>query len=126
VAAGGLVGTVRSAAAHIATVELLTDPNFRVGVSLQGGNTGSAAGTGRDRPMRIEVLSTKRPQPVEKVGAVISTSGLSNEKFPKAIPIGRVSKVVTAPGAIEPEIEVVPMVDPLQLSYLQVLLWLPQ
>lgn len=126
VAAGGLVGTVRSAATHIATVELLTDPNFRVGVSLQGANTGSAAGTGRDLPMRVEVLSTNHAKPAEKVGDVISTSGLSNEKFPKAIPVGRVSKVVTVPGAIEPEIEIVPLVNPLQLSYLQVLLWLPQ
>ncbi len=126
VAAGGLVGTVRSAAAHIATVELITDPNFRVGVSLQGANTGSAAGTGRSLPMRVEVLSTNRPRPTQKVGDVVSTSGLLNEKFPKAIPVGRVSKVITVPGAIEPEIQIAPLVDPSQLSYLQVLLWLPQ
>ncbi len=126
IAAGGLVGTVRSAAAHISTIELLTDPNFRVGVSLQGGNTGSAAGTGRSLPMRVEVLSTNKPRPVQKVGDVLSTSGLVNEKFPRAIPVGRISKVITVPGAIEPEIQIVPLVDPSQLTYLQVLLWLPQ
>lgn len=125
-AAGGLVGTVVSAAAHIATVELVTDPNFEVGVSLSGGNIGSAAGAGRLLPMRVDVVSTDRDPPQEKVGQIVTTSGLAMEKFPKGIPVGKVSKVVQTPGAIEPEIDLTPLIDPTSVSYLDIALWSPQ
>lgn len=125
-AAGGLVGTVVSAASHIATVELVTDPNFDVGVSLQGGNTGSAQGSGRLLPMKVDVVSTDHAPPKEKVGQVISTSGLPMEKFPKGIPVGRVSKIVKVTGASEPEIDLTPIIDPTSISYLDIALWSPQ
>jgi len=126
VAAGGLVGTVQSASPHTATIELLTDPNFEVGVSLQGGNTGSAEGAGRTLPMKVSVISTNQPMPVQKVGDLLSTSGLEMEKFPKGIPVGKVSKVVKVPGAIEPEIDLTPVVNSATISFVQVLLWSPQ
>ena len=126
VAAGGLVGTVQSASRGTATIELLTDPNFAVGVGLQGGNVGSAAGTGRTLPMRITVDSTRLKPPAQKVGDILSTSGLHLERFPRGIPVGRVSKFARSAGAVEPEIEVTPIVDVSQLSFIQVLLWSPQ
>lgn len=126
VAAGGLVGTVESVSQHDATVELLTDPNFAVGVDLQGGNVGSAQGTGRTLPLRVTVETPQDRPPVEKVGTAVTTSGLALEKFPKGIPVGQVSKVTTDPGAVEPEIEITPFVNTDQLSYLDVLLWSPQ
>lgn len=126
VAAGGLVGTVQSASRHAATIELLTDPNFNVGVSLQGGNVGSASGAGRTLPLHITVDSTNLKAPAQKVGDVLTTSGLKLERFPKAIPVGKVTKVRQVPGAVEPDIEITPLVNLNQLSYLQVLLWSPQ
>lgn len=125
VAAGGLVGSVLTATAHTSTVRLLTDPSFAVGVSLQGGNVGSAAGQGRGQPMRITVDSTNLPPPVMKVGDALVTSGLVSEKFPKGIPVGKVSKVTNPPGSGEPELAVAPLVNPARLSYLQILLWSP-
>lgn len=125
VAAGGLVGSVLSASAHTATVRLLTDPSFAVGVSLQGGNVGSAAGQGRSQPMHVTIDSTNLPAPVMKPGDTVVTSGLSLEKFPKGVPVGKVTKVSTPPGGTEPNIELTPLVNPAQLSYLQVLLWSP-
>ena len=125
-AAGGLVGTVVSTSSRIATVELVSDPNFRVGVSLSGGNTGSAAGAGRLLPMKVDVVSTDHSPPQEQVGQIVVTSGLAMERFPKGIPVGKVSKVVTIPGAIEPEIDLQPVVDPTSISYLDVALWSPQ
>ncbi|HET9076042.1 MAG TPA: rod shape-determining protein MreC [Acidimicrobiales bacterium] len=125
VAAGGLVGTVLAATSHTATVRLLTDPSFAVGVGLQGGNVASASGQGRFEPMRVTIDSTKLPAPVMKVGDTVVTTGLSLEKFPKGIPVGKVSKVSTPPGAAEPTIELAPLVNPTRLSYLQVLLWSP-
>lgn len=126
VAAGGLVGSVQAASGHVATIELLTDPNFDVGVSLQGGNVGSAAGAGLNLPLRVTVDSTKLTPPAEKVGDIVTTSGLKMERFPKAIPVGKVSLVRRSAGAVEPEIQITPLVDLNQLSYLQVLLWSPQ
>ena len=126
VAAGGLVGTVQSASRHAATIELLTDPNFNVGVTLQGGNIGSASGAGRTLPLHITVDSTNLKAPTQKVGDVLTTSGLKLERFPKAIPVGKVSKMRQVPGAVEPDIEITPLVDLNQLSFLQVLLWSPQ
>ena len=126
VAAGGLVGTVQSASRRTATIELLTDPNFSVGVNLQGGNVGSASGAGRTLPLHITVDSTNLHAPAQKVGDVLTTSGLKLERFPKAIPVGKVSKARQIPGAVEPDIEITPMVNLNQLSYLQILLWTPQ
>lgn len=126
VAAGGLVGTVQLVTTHTATVELLTDPSFAVGVSLQGGNVGSAAGQGRTQPMRITVDTTQLAVPKMKAGDPIVTSGLQLEKFPPGIPVGRVTKVISSPVADEPVIDVTPFVDTSQLDYLQVMLWSPQ
>jgi rod shape-determining protein MreC len=126
VAAGGLVGTVESASAHIATVQLLSDPDFDVGVSLPGANVGSAAGAGRTLPLHITVDTPQLKPPIDRIGDILSTSGLPLEKFPKGIPVGRVSRFDAVPGAIEPEIDIVPIVNPAELSYLDVLLWSPQ
>ena len=136
VAAQGLVGIVIAASARTATVDLITDPNFVVGVALAGGNTGSAAGGGRTDPMKVSVVSPCQqsttggqciaiPAPVQKVGDVLLTSGVDREKFPKAIPVGKVSAVSTPPGAVEPDITMTPLVNASELSYVEVLLWAP-
>lgn len=126
VAAGGLVGTVSSVSSKTATVVLLTDPTFVVGVKLEGGNTGSATGSGRGQPLRVSVVTTAQAPPAMKKGDDVVTSGLDLEKFPPNIPVGKVVTASTTPGASEPEIDLTPMVDLSQLTYLQVLLWSPQ
>ncbi len=125
VAVGGLVGTVVSAGSTTSTVRLMGDPSFSVGVSLPGGNVGSASGQGQGKSLTVTVDTTSLKPPVLKVGEVISTSGLSLEAFPKGIPVGRVSKVSSQPGSLEPAIELTPVVDVAQFSFLQVLLWSP-
>ena len=126
VAAGGLVGTVGSVSAHTATVLLLTDPSFAVGVRLSGGNTGSAEGSGRGGPLRVNVVSPNLAPPVMTTGQTVVTSGLNNEKFPPNIPVGRVTSAQMAPGASEPDIDLAPFVNMSGLSYLEILLWSPQ
>jgi rod shape-determining protein MreC len=126
VAAGGLVGSVGSVSAHTATVVLLTDPSFVVGVKLAGGNTGSAQGSGRGQALKVSVISTNQPAPAMAKGQAVVTSGLSNEKFPPNIPVGKVLSAKTPAGASEPDITLAPLVDMSGLSYLQVLLWSPQ
>jgi len=126
VAAGGLVGTVSSAGAHRATILLLSDPTFSVGVRLPGSNVGNAQGAGRGQPLRVTVVTTNLAAPTVKKGDVMLTSGLDTEKFPPYIPVGRVASVVTPPGSSEPDITLSPLVDLTQLTYLQVVLWSPQ
>ena len=126
VAAGGLVGSVGSVSAHTATVVLLTDPSFVVGVRLAGGNTGSAEGSGRGQSLKVSVITTNQPAPSMTKGESVVTSGLSNEKFPPNIPVGKVIKARTVPGASEPDITLAPLVNLNDLSYLQILLWSPQ
>jgi rod shape-determining protein MreC len=126
VAAGGLVGTVNSVSASTATVLLLTDPTFAVGVRLDPANVGTAQGEGRGQPLRVVVDTTSQPVPKLKKGHPLVTSGLDLEKFPPNLPVGRVASFTPTPGAVEPEITVDPFVNVAQLAYLKVLLWSPQ
>jgi rod shape-determining protein MreC len=125
VAAGGLVGTVSSASSHTATVILLTDPTFAVGVRLPGSNVGTAQGNGRGQPLHVSVDTTDLSPPAVKVGEVVVTSGLDLEKFPPYIPVGRVTAVSVPAGSVEPDITIKPVAD-LASPYLQVILWSPQ
>jgi rod shape-determining protein MreC len=126
VAAGGLVGTVTAVSSKTATIVLLTDPTFAVGVRLAGNNVGTASGAGRGLPLRVTVDTTSQSPPAMAKGDAVVTSGLLSERFPPNIPVGRVNSAATTPGASEPDITLTPLVDLSQLSYLQVLLWSPQ
>ena len=126
VAAGGLVGSIESVGSSTATIVLITDPSFVVGVKLAGDNTGSAEGSGRGQSLKVSVITTNQSPPAMKRGDTVVTSGLNNEKFPPNIPVGRVLNASTPPGASEPDINLAPLVNLSRLSYLQVLLWSPQ
>jgi rod shape-determining protein MreC len=126
VAADGLVGSVLSAGSHTAVVVLLTDPTYAVGVQLPGSNVGTAEGVGMADPLRVTVVSTSLAAPKVKVGQELVTSGLNFEKYPPNIPVGRVTSASTSPGQSEPDIDLAPLVNLQQLSYVQVLMWAPQ
>jgi rod shape-determining protein MreC len=126
VAAGGLVGNVSQVSSRTATITLLSDPNFAVGVRLDANNVGSAAGIGRGQPLKVTIDSTKAPTPKLRKGQVVSTSGLQLEKFPPGVPVAKVAQVLTPAGSVEPEISLTPIVNLESLNYLQVLLWSPQ
>lgn len=123
VAAGGLVGSVSEAYSHTATVTLLSDPTFAVGVLLPGGNVGLAQGVGRADPLKVTVVSTTLPTPKLKSGQIVVTSGLDLEKFPANIPVGRVVSAVIPAGESEPEVMIQPLVPLDQLRFLQVVIW---
>ncbi len=126
VAAGGLVGSVEQVSSKTATVLLLTDPTFAVGVRLGPVNVGSAQGLGRGEPLRVTVDTTTQAPPKLAKGQAVVSSGLDLEKFPPNIPVGQVASVTQEPGAAEPDITLTPLVNPAQLSFLQVLIWAPE
>lgn len=124
VAAGGLVGSISQASAHNATVLLLTDPSFDIGVRLgAGGQVANATGEGRGYDLRV----TGVPNSVKVTkGEALSTSGLALEKFPPGIPVGRVASVSSPADSLQSSVKLAPLVDPYKLLYVQVMLWSPQ
>jgi rod shape-determining protein MreC len=126
VAAGGLVGSVERVSSKTASIVLLTDPTFAVGVRLGAQNVGTAQGIGRGDPLRVTVDTTSRPPPKLAKGQAVVTSGLDLEKFPPNIPVGQVATVTQEAGAAEPDITLTPFARLGQLAFLQVLIWSPQ
>lgn len=128
---GGLIGSiVAPVSSSTATIQLISDPSFVVGVKMAGNNTGSAQGAGRDEALRVTVISTSTaagaiPPPKVTEGETLYTSGLDTEKFPENIPVGKVVSVKTSPDGGEPTATLSPLMDLDALDYLQVLLWSP-
>ena len=81
-----------------------------------------AGGNGPGRPLRLDLVDAKTR--VTK-GDQVVTSGLQGGRFPAGIPVGRISSVTTAPGAIQPDVEVDPIVDLHRLEFVKVLQWAP-
>jgi rod shape-determining protein MreC len=123
VAASGLVGRVIRVSHVRATVLLVTDPSSNVGVRIvSSGEVAVAGGNGPGRPLRLDFVDAKTT--VKKSDAVV-TSGLQGGRYPPGLPVGKVSSVVTAPGAIQPDVEVDPIVDLHRLEFVKVLQWSP-
>jgi rod shape-determining protein MreC len=88
VTGAGLVGRVREAGPHSATVQTVADPLIRINAYLvQSALEGTVSGgTG---PLRMDVLP--RPDAAAKVGEWALTSGLG-ASYPRGIPIGEVTR----------------------------------
>jgi rod shape-determining protein MreC len=124
VSGSGLVGKVVEASRKRATVLLLSDSSFSVGIRLSAsGDVGVADGTGAHRLLNVRLID-----PGTKVakGEVVVTSGLQQSVFPPGIPIGTVVSARTPAGALQQEVTVEPAVDLRRLEFLTVLQWSPQ
>jgi rod shape-determining protein MreC len=122
VTGAGLVGQVSQASGGSATIELLTDPDFRVGVRLSTtGDLGTARGRGRDEPLSVDSAINPRTDVAEGTGVV--TSGVDRSAYPPGIPVGTVADAREGSGGLALDLDVTPLVDVDQLSYLTVMLW---
>jgi rod shape-determining protein MreC len=126
VAPGGLVGDVLSVTAHTAIVDLLTDPNFVVGVRLADGVVGSAQGYGRASPLRVTFDSPPPAGFHMTKGQAVTTSGEDLDKFPSGIPVASVASFADPIGATTPTVTLTPNVALAKLGYLSVEIWSPQ
>jgi rod shape-determining protein MreC len=124
VTGGGLVGRVSQVSGSRATVELVSDPEFRVGVRLaDSGALGTARGQGRGEPLVVD--ASLEPGTDVAAGAGVVTSGVDRSVYPDAIPVGKVRTTREAAGGLSLELIVDPLVDVDRLSYLSILLWEP-
>jgi rod shape-determining protein MreC len=124
VTGAGLVGKVVAVSKERATVLLLTDPSFNVGIRLAGsGDVGVARGNGNRQPMPVDLVDLGT-----KVSGheVVLTSGLQGSVFPPGIPVGTVRSATVRPGSLQHQISIDPIVDLPRLDYVKVLLWEPK
>lgn len=120
----GLVGTVTKSLGGSAIVRLITDPSFATSVYA-----------GRDRHPGSITTATEPSgdllfEPVDadagvRMNDVVYTAGTTDlavpSRYPRAIPVGRVSRVDLGDGRLDRQIYVTPAADLLRLEEVQVL-----
>jgi rod shape-determining protein MreC len=124
VTGAGLVGKVVAVSQERATILLLTDPSFNVGIRLSGsGDVGVARGNGTRQPLPVDLVDVGT-----KVagGEVVVTSGLQGSVFPPGVPVGKVRSAKVAPGSLQHEVSIDPVVDLSRLDFVKVLIWEPK
>ena len=120
----GLAGRITQVSANSATVDLITDPEIRVGVRLAStGDLGTARGQGRGDPLVVD--SSIGPRVEIAAGEGVVTSGVDRSVYPPGIPVGTVKTSRSGSGGLALELVVEPSVDFDRLSYLTVLQWQP-
>lgn len=124
VTAGGLIGSVSSVSRHLATVTLLDNPLYSVGVrDVRTGSVGVAVGEGQGND--DQVININVGQQVRR-GDDLVTSGLPLEHFPAGIPVGKVTAVFSTSGAFQLDVSMRPTPDLVDLQFVRALLWSPQ
>jgi len=106
----GAVGTVLRVAGHDADVQLTVDSGFGVDVIVERtGARGFVRGSGDRSKYAVRVEYVPRSDLVE-VGDLLVTSGVGC-RFPKGIPVARITKVVRRDFGIYQTVEAEPSVD---------------
>jgi rod shape-determining protein MreC len=124
VTGGGLAGRVSQVSKGSSTIELITDPEFQVGVRLvDTGELGTARGQGRDEPMVVD--SGLEPGTEVPEDSALVTSGVDRSAYPDAIPIAKVVDTREGSGGLSLELIAEPLVDVDRLTFVNILLWEP-
>jgi rod shape-determining protein MreC len=122
VTGAGLVGRISRASGSEATVELLTDPDYRVGVRVaSSGELGTARGRGRDEPMTVDTAIDIDAEVADGTGLV--TSGVDRSAYPAGIPVGEVTSTRQGSGGLALDLVIEPLADIDNLSYVSVMRW---
>ena len=121
----GLVGKIVQVNAHRSTVQLLTDPDFAVGVRLPNGLTGTARGQGRGKDLVVDTRLEPDSKDIPKAGTAMVTSGIDHSAFPADIPVAKVKETKRASGGLTLDLVVQPLADTERLAFVTVLLQEP-
>jgi rod shape-determining protein MreC len=125
---GGLVGRVVDVGEHRASVQLLTDPDFRVGVRfVTSQRFGTASGQGAGRALLIDTgIEPGEPDAALPALEIVTTSGIDERSsFPASIPVGKVTRTREANGGLTLEVFAQPLADLGELSFVSVVLTTP-
>ena len=107
---GGVVGIVQRVAGDTVDVKLVVDPESAVDVVVERtGTRGIVRGTGDLTKYALRVEYTQRTDEVD-VGDLLVTSGVGR-RFPRGIPVARVTRVIKRDFGIYQEVEAEPTVD---------------
>jgi rod shape-determining protein MreC len=121
VSGDGLVGRITQVTSSRSTIQLITDPDFRVGVRLQPDQVlGTARGNGKGAPLVVDTGLDANT--TLATGGLVVTSGTDRSAFPASIPVGKVTSTEKASGGLTLNLIVTPMADTQRLNYLTVLL----
>ena len=119
---GGLVGRVVAASHGTATVQLLTDGQFKVGIVYGNDQFATLQGQGAGKPLALNDVSPNTK--ITKKTALV-TNGLAGAQFPRNIPVARIVSIHTVSGATQKAVLAEPLADLGTLTYVQVVQWSP-
>jgi rod shape-determining protein MreC len=126
VASGGLVGRVWQAWNGGASVLLLDDPDFGVGVRMvTHRNVGAAQGEAGESTLLVQLAGPIAPRARPRPDEIVITSGQSPSTVPPGIPVGRVVKTNVSVDGLHVNSVIAPYVDVGSLEYVRVLQWFP-
>jgi rod shape-determining protein MreC len=120
--AGGLVGRVVAASHDSATVQLITDGQFKVGVVYGHDQFATVQGQGAGKPLAVNFVGPNTPV---TVGTSMLTNGLTGSSYPMNLPVGTITSVRSVTGAIQKDVTAKPAADLGTLTYVAVLQWSP-
>jgi rod shape-determining protein MreC len=104
----GLVGRVTTVGPSTATVLLANDPDFTVGVRMEGSNElGFATGRGGDT-LSVQLLNGRAK--VKKGDRLVTFGSQNNKPFVPGVPVGEVTKVERTTGSLTRTVQVRPFV----------------
>lgn len=124
VSGSGLVGSVVQVSDSRATVRLITDRSFQVGVTVAGApGQGIVSGQGdetRVQASQFALITDLQPD------NVLVTSGARRSLFPSGIPVGTITSVTTDDTNQQKTAEVRLLSDMNDLTYVTVLRYVPE
>lgn len=118
----GLVGKLVQVTSNRASLQLITDPDFAVGVRLvTDGSLGTAKGAGKGEDLVVDTQLEADAKVAN--GTSLTTSGADRSAFPGDIPVGRVRGTRKGSGGLTLDLVVRPLADTDRLAFVTVLLW---
>lgn len=128
VTGAGLIGQVIDVQPNRATVQLITDPEFRVGVRLvTSQRVGTAVGRGQGEDLIVSTgISPDEDAAKFPSFEVVTTSGIDERSaFPALIPVGQVTGYKEVNGGLNLDVSIRPLADLDELRFVDVLLRTP-
>lgn len=127
VTGAGLVGQVVDVSSNRSSVQLITDPEFRVGVRLvTSQRLGTSTGQGAARDLRIDTEIEPGEDDADlPEDEILTTAGDDRSSFPDLIPVGQVTRTRPTNGGLTLEVFAEPLADLDELSFVNVLLYTP-